>query len=88
MKKDKIVGAVNVVSPQAVSNAQFTKALGQVLHRPTLIPVPGFAIRAMFGEMGQSLLLGGAHVIPRRLQETGYQFRFADLKTVLTKVVE
>ena len=80
IKNDQIAGAVNVVSPQAVSNAEFTKILGQVMHRPTILPVPGFAIRLLFGEMGQSLLLEGAHVVPRRLQESGYQFRFADLK--------
>ena len=88
IKNKEINGAVNVVSPQAVSNAQFTKILGQVMHRPTVLPVPGFAIRLLFGEMGQCLLLEGAHVIPRRLQESGYQFRFADLKSVLEKVIK
>jgi len=87
IKTDKISGAVNVVSPQAVSNAQFTKILGQVIHRPTVLPVPGFAVRLLFGEMGQSLLLEGAHVLPRRLQESGYQFRFAGLKDALKKVI-
>ncbi len=83
INNDKITGAVNVVSPQAVSNAEFTKVLGQVIHRPTFLPVPAFVIRLLFGEMGQSLLLEGAHVIPRRLQESGYQFRFVDLKDAL-----
>lgn len=88
IKNDQIKGAVNVVSPQAVSNAQFTKILGQVIHRPTVLPVPGFAIRLLFGEMGKSLLLEGAHVLPRRLLESGYKFHFADLKTALKKVIE
>jgi len=88
IKNDQISGAVNVVSPKAVSNAEFTKVLGQQIHRPTFLPVPGFAIRLLFGEMGQNLLLEGAHVIPRRLQESGYQFRFADLKEALKKVIE
>jgi uncharacterized protein (TIGR01777 family) len=87
IKNDRISGAVNVVSPHAVSNAQFTKILGQVMHRPTVLPVPGFAIRWLFGEMGQNLLLEGAHVQPRRLQEGGYQFRFADLKEALEKAI-
>jgi len=86
IKNDQISGAVNVVSPQAVSNARFTKILGQVMHRPAVLPTPSFAIRLLFGEMGQSLLLEGAHVIPRRLQESGYRFRFADLKAALEKV--
>jgi len=83
IKTDKMSGVVNVVSPQPVSNAQFTKILGQVMRRPTVLPVPAFVIRSLFGEMGQNLLLEGAHVIPRRLQESGYQFRFADLKEAL-----
>jgi len=87
IKTDTIMGAVNVVSPQAVSNAEFTKVLGEVMHRPTILPVPSFAIRLLFGEMGQSLLLEGARVIPRRLMESGYQFRLADLKDALKKVI-
>ena len=86
IKTDSLSGAVNVVSPQAVSNAQFTKILGNVLHRPTVLPVPSFVIRMLFGEMGQNLLLEGAHVVPRRLQDSGYQFHFADLKAALEKV--
>jgi NAD dependent epimerase/dehydratase family enzyme len=50
--------------------------------------VPSFAIRLLFGEMGQSLLLEGAHVLPRRLQESGYQFHFSDLKDALEKAIE
>ena len=49
--------------------------------------VPGFAIRLLFGEMGQNLLLEGAHVLPRRLQNSGYRFRFADLKAALTEAI-
>ena len=85
IKTDYITGAVNVVSPQAVSNAQFTKILGQAIHRPTVFPVPSFLIRLLFGEMGQSLLLEGFHVHPRRLRESGYQFHFTDLKDVLKR---
>jgi uncharacterized protein len=88
IKNEKISGAVNVVSPQTVTNAQFTKILGQVIHRPTLLPCPSFAILLLFGEMGQNLLLEGALVLPRRLQESGYQFRYADIKEVLKREVE
>jgi len=87
IKTEDISGPVNVVAPQAVSNAQFTKILGQVIHRPTFLPVPAFVIRLLFGEMGQGLLLEGAHVIPRRLQASGYQFHFADLNAVLKEAV-
>lgn len=87
IKNDKMTGAVNVVSPQAVSNAEFTGILGQVIRRPVLLPVPGFVIRSLFGEMGRVLLLEGAHVVPRRLQESGYQFRFAHLSDVLREAI-
>jgi uncharacterized protein (TIGR01777 family) len=87
INNEHMTGAVNVVSPQAVTNAQFTTVLGQVIHRPTFLPVPAFMIRLLFGEMGQNLLLEGAHVIPRRLEESHYQFRFADLKAALTEVI-
>ncbi|MDE1920420.1 MAG: TIGR01777 family oxidoreductase [Candidatus Omnitrophica bacterium] len=87
INNEKISGAVNVVSPQAVSNARFTSILGQVMRRPTMLSVPAFAVRLAFGEMGQNLLLEGANVFPRRLKENGYQFRFADLKEVLKKII-
>jgi uncharacterized protein (TIGR01777 family) len=83
IKNAQVKGAVNLVSPQPVSNARFTEILGQVMRRPAKLPVPGFAIRLLFGEMGQHLLLEGVHVLPRRLQESGYEFRFADLVEVL-----
>lgn len=88
IKNESIVGPVNVVSPKAVSNAEFTKVLGQVIHRPTFLPVPGFAIRLLFGEMGQNLLLEGAHVVPVRLQESGYEFQCSNLKEALIKVCQ
>ncbi|MDE2027954.1 MAG: TIGR01777 family oxidoreductase, partial [Candidatus Omnitrophica bacterium] len=84
IRNEKIDGAVNVCSPQSVSNAEFTRMLGQALHRPAVLPVPAFAVNLLFGEMGQSLLLEGAKVNPKRLQESGYQFHYPDLKYVLS----
>ena len=80
-------GAVNVVSPNAVSNHEFTKALGEVLHRPTVLPLPGLLVSAMFGEMGEALLLGGARVFPKRLTESGYSFRQPELKETLRSLI-
>jgi uncharacterized protein (TIGR01777 family) len=80
---DRIVGPFNVTAPHAVTNAEFTQALGRVLARPTLLPVPGFAVAAVFGAMGKSVLLGGARVLPRRLEETGFRFRHPDLEPAL-----
>lgn len=80
-------GAVNFVAPTAVSNAEFTRVLGKVLRRPAFLPVPALAIKILFGEMGKELLLSGANVIPKRLMESGYAFRYPDLETALSKML-
>jgi uncharacterized protein (TIGR01777 family) len=69
-----LAGAVNLTTPNPVTNEQLTKALGAALHRPTLLPVPGLAIRTLFGEMGQSMLLEGQRVLPARLLDMGFEF--------------
>src|SRR6185369_7876161 len=64
---DRVEGAVNGVAPNPVTNAEFTKTLGRVLGRPTILPMPAFAARIAFGEMADELLLGGQRVLPKRL---------------------
>lgn len=86
IESENLSGAVNVVAPRAVSNAEFTRILGNVICRPTILPIPAFAVKLMFGEMGQNLLLEGAYVIPRRLQENGYQFKYSDLREALCHI--
>lgn len=76
-------GPVNVVSPQPVRNREFTKILGKVLFRPTIAPVPAFAVRLLFGEMADALLLSSTRVLPTRLESSGYRFRFPDLEGAL-----
>ena len=79
-----LAGPVNAVSPRPVTNREFTEALGKVLSRPTPLPVPAFALRlAVGGEMADALLLASARVFPRRLEETGYPFRFPELGAAL-----
>lgn len=85
---NNIVGPFNVVSPFAVSNAEFTKILGNVLGKPTIFPVPAFAVNLMFGEMGKTLLLSGSRIEPRKLTENGYQYKYAGLDQVLQKCVK
>ena len=80
-------GAVNFVAPKAVSSTKFTRVLGKVLRRPAFLPVPALAIKILFGEMGKELLLSGANVIPKRLLESGYVFRYPDLETALSKML-
>jgi uncharacterized protein (TIGR01777 family) len=77
-------GPVNAVAPRPVTNREFTEALGKALSRPTPLPFPVFALRlAVGGEMAGALLLASARVVPRRLEETGYPFRFPDLPAAL-----
>lgn len=81
--ENNISGPINVTAPNPVTNYEFTKTLGKTLNRPTVFPVPEFAIKLMFGEMGQALLLEGCRVIPKRLTEAGYRFKFNELKDAL-----
>jgi uncharacterized protein (TIGR01777 family) len=76
-------GAVNLVAPAPVRNAEFVKALGKALHRPTIFPLPEFVIRGLMGEMGEELLLTSARAVPEKLQAAGYKFRHADLDGAL-----
>lgn len=81
-------GAVNAVSPNPVRNAEFTRALGQALHRPTIFPLPAFAARAAFGEMADALLLSSQRVVPRRLEAAGYRFLAPELNEALRAVLK
>jgi uncharacterized protein (TIGR01777 family) len=76
-------GPVNATAPNPVTNYEFTKALGRELHRPTVFPMPAFAARLIFGEMADGLLLASTRVIPARLQESGFHFRFPDIGSAL-----
>ena len=76
---NNIEGPVNLVSPEPVTNRELTKTLGKVLARPALFTVPAFAIRLLFGEMGNELLLSSTRVKPARLLDSGYRFKFPAL---------
>ncbi len=83
----ELQGPVNAVAPQPVTNAEFTKALGRVLHRPTVLPLPAFVARLAFGEMADELLLGSTRVIPTRLPAAGYQFLFPEIESALAAAI-
>ncbi|HLL77167.1 MAG TPA: TIGR01777 family oxidoreductase [Pyrinomonadaceae bacterium] len=84
---ESVSGPVNAVSPQPVTNAEFTKALGRALGRPTLFAVPAFAARLAFGEMADELLLASARVEPARLKATGFEFKHPTLEGALRDLV-
>jgi len=71
----ELVGPVNAVTPNPITNLEFTKALGAALDRPTFFPVPAFGARLLFGKMADELLLASTRVQPKKLMATGYQFR-------------
>lgn len=81
-------GAVNFTAPNAVTNAEFTKTLGSVLSKPTILPVPAFAARLAFGEMADALLLSSARVEPSRLQDEGFKFEYSDLPQALQAILK
>lgn len=81
-------GAVNAVSPNPVTNKLFTKTLGRILKRPTFLPMPGFAARLVFGEMANELLLSSARVIPTKLKQSEYTFKYPDLERALRHLLQ
>jgi uncharacterized protein (TIGR01777 family) len=87
LNNNQMAGPYNLVAPNPVTNYSFTKCLGAVLHRPTILPLPGFMVRLLFGEMGETLLLSGSRVVPKRLQAHGYRFMDNELTATLTRLL-
>ena len=83
VENDHVGGPVNVGSPNPLTNAEYTKALGKVLNRPTVFPLPAPAARLMLGEVADELLLASVRVEPAKLKETGYEFRYPELEGAL-----
>ena len=77
----------NLTAPNPATNADFTRALGKALSRPTIFPVPGFGMRLAFGEMAGALLLSGQRVVPRRLLASGFEFQYPEVGPALMDLV-
>lgn len=88
LENENLHGAFNAVSPNPVTNQEFTKTLGSVLNRPTIVPIPEFGIKLLFGEMGKTLLLEGTRVLPKRLEDEGFEFQFTRLDEALKHVLK
>jgi uncharacterized protein (TIGR01777 family) len=80
---DRMTGPVNAVSPEPVTNREFARTLGRVLHRPALLPLPAPVVRGMFGQMGETMLLAGQRVAPRRLTAAGFEWFYPHLEEAL-----
>jgi hypothetical protein len=78
-----VSGPVNVVSPNSVTNAGFTRALGRIFGRQLMMPIPRFALRAAYGEIADEVLLASAHVVPSVLARAQYPFRYKNLEDAL-----
>lgn len=86
LEHDRLSGPFNASAPNPVTNAEFTQTLGNALKRPAVLPAPEFALKMAFGEMSR-LLLTGAKMLPKRLEESGLRFRYANLVDALNEVV-
>jgi uncharacterized protein (TIGR01777 family) len=80
-------GPFNLTAPNPVTNADFASALGEVLHRPSILPTPEFALRALLGEMADALVIGGQRVVPQRALDLGFRFRFDTLAPALADLL-
>jgi uncharacterized protein (TIGR01777 family) len=88
LENDGVVGPTNLTGPTPVTNAEFTKALAEAVHRPTSVPVPAVVIKTVLGAMGEELLLYGQRAVPTQLEKTGYQFRHLTVGDALSAAVD
>ncbi len=79
---DEWSGPINAVAPEGTTNAEFSRALGRVLKRPTVLPAPAFGIKLLYGEMAQ-IVTTGVHMVPKRAQQLGYAFRYPRVEDAL-----
>lgn len=84
--QDRVAGAVNVVAPEPVRNAEFSKALGAALHRPAAIPAPAFGLKLMFGEMAD-VVLSSQRVLPVAARDAGFRWKFPELQGALRELL-
>lgn len=88
LKMPEASGPINVTAPEPVPNRTFARELGRAMRRPALLPAPAFALRALLGEMADSLLLTGQRVLPARAEALGYRFQYPDLPAALRAVFD
>ncbi len=87
LENDALEGPVNAVAPQTVTNAEFTSTLNKAMGRPTLIKLPKFAVRVLWGEMGTEMFLNSARIQPKALEAAGYKFKYTSLEDTVRHVV-
>lgn len=86
IENESLQGPINGTAPEPVTNQVFTKTLAKVLKRPAFFRMPAFIVKLLFGEMGEELLLGGQRVIPDKIMQAGYEFKYPQLENALKEV--
>ncbi len=86
MEHESASGPFNLTAPNPVTNREFGKALGQVMNRPSYIPVPGFALKLMMGEVA-TIVLDGQRAIPEKLEALDFTFRYPEVKGALSNIL-
>jgi uncharacterized protein (TIGR01777 family) len=85
--ENEISGSINCTAPMPVTNREFAKTLGKVLRRFAVIPMPAAVVKLLFGQMGEELMIQGQSVIPHKLQQRGFQFKYSDLRSALQQLL-
>jgi len=87
LEHEEAQGVFHLTAPAPPTNAEFARALGRVLKRPSWLPVPAFALRLLFGEMA-TVLLDGQNAVPQRLQALGFHFRYGEMEAALRNLLQ
>lgn len=85
---ESLKGPVNIASPHPLRNSDFTRLLALALHRPALLPVPAFALRLLYGDLADEVLLASQRLVPEHLQNSGFQFEYPDLRGALRHLLQ
>ena len=88
VENEELAGPLNAVAPNPSTNYEFTKALGEVLNRPTVLPAPAFAVKLALGELAEALILGSTRVLPRNLESKEFSFLHSDIEPALRAVLD
>ncbi len=88
VKDNSITGPINATAPNPVRNREFASTLGRVLRRPAVMPVPGFILKLIYGEMAKALLLSGQKVLPKKAEDSGYTFLFPELEGAFRDILQ
>jgi NAD dependent epimerase/dehydratase family enzyme len=83
-----VSGVYNATSPSPVTNAEFSRAIGRALHRPSWLPVPGFALRIIVGELANVALINGQRVVPKRALAAGFTFQYPTIDEAMKDAVK